>query len=153
MQQHFIRKSGTERWDLVDTDQAIKLRQPALELLNKMGFIEAVPHFKVQVDHFLLFGATLARMEKRFGDFLDQYNQGNLSCKNIVLLGGIRKLLEKEITAIHTELGAGYDEFLKILGKQSTELTEADALRFIWQTRATTNLKAQFQEGKNLFFC
>jgi hypothetical protein len=152
MQQHFIRKSGTERWHLVDTSQDQALRQPALELLRQMGFVEAIPYFKAQSDYFLLFGAKLARMEQRFKDFLDQSTQGTLQCKNIVLLGGVRKLMEDEIATIQAELGTQYDQFLKSLDKQPTDLTEADALRFIWQTKATTDLKTQFQEGKNLFF-
>jgi hypothetical protein len=152
MQEHFIRKPGLERWHLEDTEQDKELRTPALELLRNMHLVEAIPYLSVNVDYFLLFGAKLPRMEQRFKDFLAQYNPGILQCKNIVLLGGVRKLMEDEVAVIQKELADEYDNFLKRLGKQSTELTEADALRFIWQTKAIGNLKAQFQEGKNLFF-
>lgn len=151
MQTHFIRKPGSERWDLVDSAQDQKWRPQALALLKRMGLIDAIPHTTVNADYFLLFGATLSRMEKRFADFLEQYQAGTLQYKNIVLLGGIRYLQPAELDSI--KQNSAFEAFLKDRKKTEATLTEADLWRFVWQTKATDALKAQFQESKhNLFF-
>jgi hypothetical protein len=152
MQQYFIRKPGLERWDLVDTPEEQEKREVALSLLSKMGFVNEIPHSQTTAKYYLLFGATLPRMEQRFQDFVQQYNQGTLQCSHIVLLGGVRKLKEDEIASISSGLGDRYADFVKTLNKQPKELTEADALRFIWEVHASNSLKAKFQEGKNLSF-
>lgn len=152
MQEHFIRKPSLERWDVVDTEQDKKLRIPALRQLINMGFVNAIPHFQVSVDYFILFGATLPRVEKRFNDFLVQYNAGTLQCKNIVLLGGVRKLQPSEIQALKNTPGNTFETFLKKLKKRELDLTEADMIRFVWMTKANNNLKRNFQEYKNLYF-
>jgi hypothetical protein len=151
MQMHFIRKPGSERWDLVDSPEDQKLRAQAFNLLKSMELVDAIPPTTVHADYFLLFGATLARIEKRFADFLEQYQRGTLTCKNIVLLGGIRYLRPTELDSI--KQNSTFDAFLKDQKKTEATLTEADLWRFVWQTKATDALKAQFQESKdNLFF-
>lgn len=151
MQASFIRKPGSERWDLVDSAQDQKLRPQALELLKKMGLVDAIPHTTVNADYFLLFGALLPRIEKRFNDFLEQYQAGNLHGNNIVLLGGVRNLQPEELASI--KQNSAFEAFLKDRKKTETMLTEADLWRFVWQTKATNALKNQFQESKhNLFF-
>ena len=152
MEEHFMRKSTLERLDLVDTEQDIKVRSSALRLLRNMDLVDAIPHFKVNVDYFLVFGGALPRVEKRFNDFLAQYNAGTLQCKNIVLLGSSKKLQHSEVEKIRNTLGVKYGDFLKDIDKQGSELTEADILRYIWRTKATANMKNKFQESKNLFF-
>ncbi|ACE06576.1 hypothetical protein Aasi_1254 [Candidatus Amoebophilus asiaticus 5a2] len=152
MEKYFIRKPGLERWDLVDTEQDAKARTEALRLLRNMDFIDPIPHFKVNVDYFLLFGATLPTVEKRFADFLAQYNSSTLQCKNIVLLAGDRKLRTHEIERMKNTLGVNFRDFLKDINRQESELTEADIMRYIWRTKAPASLKNNFQESKNLFF-
>jgi len=151
MQMHFIRKPGSERWDLIDSAQDQKLRPQVLDLLKRMGLVDAIPPTTVNADYFLLFGATLGRIEKRFTDFLEQYQTGTLNCKNIVLLGGVRYLQPTELDSI--KQNSTFASFLKDRKKTEATLTEADLWWFVWQTKATDALKAQFQESKhNLFF-
>jgi len=125
---------------------------PALRLLRNMDFVDAIPHFQVNADYFILFGASLPRVEKRFNDFLVQYNAGTLQCKNIVFLGGIRKLQPSEIQTLRNTPGKIFENFLKEIDKREVDLTEADILRFVWMTKATSTLKRKFQEPKNLYF-
>jgi hypothetical protein len=152
MQENFLRKSGLERWDLVDTAQDVRVRTAALKLLKNMGFVDAISHFKVSPDYFLLFGDSLPSVERRFNDFLEQYNAGTLQCKNIILLGSARGLKSDELRRIKDTLGNNFKDFLKDINKKESELTEADMLRYIWRTKAIINLKNKFQESKNLFF-
>jgi hypothetical protein len=152
MEEHFLRKPGVERWDLADTEQDTKARTEALRLFRNMDFIDAIPHFKVNVDYFLLFGATLPTVEKRFADFIAQYNSGTLQCKNIVLLAGDRKLRPQEIERMKNTSGVNFRDFLKDINRKESELTEADIMRYIWRAKAPASLKRNFQESKNLFF-
>ena len=154
MQENFIRKPGLERWDMVDSEVDKRLRTSALKLLRNMDLVDAIPHFRVDVDYFILFGASLPRVEKRFDDFLTQYNAGTLQCKHIVLLGGVRKLQPSEITRMKAIAipGISFADFLKELNIKQSDLTETHMLRFIWKAKATKLLKNQFQEHKNLFF-
>lgn len=152
MQQNFIRKAGQERWDLQDNSQDVVLRNQALALLKKMGLVNEIPHFQVDADYFLLFGATLSRSEQRFKDFVEQYTAGTLQCKNVILLGGVRKLQPSELDYIKDILGVSFINFLAKLGKKETDLTEADMLRFIWENEGPETLKSKFHESINLFF-
>jgi len=153
MEEYFIRKPSPTQLNLVaDTEQDVKVRSSALRLLRNMDFVDAIPHFRVNADYFLVFGGPLSRVEKRFNDFLIQYNAGTLQCKNIVLLGNSRKLQPSEVEKIRNTLGIKYGDFLKDIKKQGNQLTEADMLRYIWRTKATVNLKNKFQESVNLFF-
>ncbi len=154
MQTHFIRKPGSERWDLQDTELDKAVHNKALALFKEMGFMEETPYAQVSTDYFLLFGATLPGMEKRFKDFSEQYTAGTLQCKNIVLLGGVRKLLPNELKTIKSTLGTSFGDFLKDekINKTETDLTEADALRYLWYTKASLDLKSKFQEPHNLVF-
>ncbi|MCG8339973.1 MAG: hypothetical protein MI674_01680 [Cytophagales bacterium] len=152
MQENFLRRSGLERRDLGGDKPAQEVMEEALNLLRKMGFVDEIPPLAVQADYFLLFGAFTGRMEERFEDFVSQYEQGTLQCNNIVLLGGFRKLREDELAKIESEQ-ASFEEFLKKVGKERKEdLTEADAIRFIWDNKATERLKENFKEQVNLFF-
>jgi len=151
MQANFLRKPGEERWHLSDSDQDEKSRASALALLKKMSMVDEISHTKANADYFLVFGGILPRIEQRFKDFVVQYSQGTLHCQNIVLLGGVRKLQANELISIKKRLGTSLSHFLTRLHKEEEELTEADVLRFIWDTQATPALKLHFKEGKNLF--
>ena len=154
MQKNFLRPSGKERRDLVDSELDKKLRDKALKLLTNMGLVARVPHTTISVDYFFLFGAMIGAVERRFDDFLAQYNQKTLRCSNLVFLGGVRKLRQHEIEDIETKLGAqGLQAFLKQINKtDKKELTEADLLRFIWMQYAPDTMKVEFKENDNLFF-
>lgn len=152
MQEHFIRKPGLERWDLVDTTADTKVRTSALKLLKNMDMVDAIPHFKVNADYFILFGSTVPIVEMRFNDFLKQYNAGTLQCKNIVFLGGTRRLQPSEIERMKVISSVIFASFIKELNKQEAELTEADMLHFMWKVKAPSGLKYNFQERKNLYF-
>ncbi|MEL7063813.1 MAG: hypothetical protein AAFP00_08745, partial [Bacteroidota bacterium] len=85
MQENFLRKPGTERRDLANSQLDTKVQAEAMDLLSQMELVEEIPHTHVNVDYFLLFGAMLPKIETRLTDFIQQYNQGTLHCKNIVL--------------------------------------------------------------------
>jgi hypothetical protein len=154
MQESFIRKPGSERWDLKDAELDKEVRNEALALFQEMGFMKEIPHSQISTDYFLLFGAALPRMEKRFKDFLEQYTAGNLQCSYIAWLGSIRKLQPNELETMKSTLGTHFEDFLKDekVNKAETDLTEADVTRYLWNTYATAELKSKFQEPQNLVF-
>ena len=152
MQENFIRKTDSLRWDLEDSEQDKRLQPVALNLLKEMGFVDSTTISPIKTDYYILFGAGIGAIEKRFDDFLSQYNAGNLQCDKIILLGGNRKLQLKEIAFIESRLGRKqFAAFLKNIKKKKSELTETEALRFVWQTKANIILKRKFKEGTNLF--
>jgi len=157
MQKHFLRKSGLERWDLADTEKDKRLRSQALPLLKQMGMVDAIPAQPAAVDYFLLFGATLETMEVRFRDFLAQdkaqHPAGTLSCKNLVFLGGNRKLTKNELEKIKRVLAKNFKDFLKEINKKESSLVETDLWRFLWRTKASKAMKRQYSEEKgNVIF-
>ena len=154
MQASFLRKSGKERRDLADTSLDQKVKEQAMPCLMQMGFVEAIPHTEINADYFLLFGAMIGGIERRFRDFMEQYSQGTLHCKNLVLLGGTRALRAHEIKEMKQALGVeNFAKFLKKVQKiAETALTETDLFRFFWETYATEKIKERFKEGEHLFF-
>lgn len=154
MQINFLRPRGKERRDLVDSELDKQRRDEAINLLTNMGFIAAIPHAAINTDYFFLFGAMIGAVERRFNDFLAQYNQKTLQCRNLVFLGGVRKLRQHEIEGIEKKLGAqGLQDFLAQVSKAApNELTETDLLRFIWMQYAPDAMKTEFKENDNLFF-
>lgn len=154
MQANFIRKPGLERKDLKDNEEEQSLRPRALELLKLMGMVDEIPHSEVSADYLLLFGAMLNRMRSRFADFLIQHNQKTFKCRNVILLGGVRKIMKGEMATIEHDFTDEYiQQLLTQVGKQDRScLTEADLWRVVWDQEASEELKANFKEGKNLFF-
>ncbi|MEL6606764.1 MAG: hypothetical protein AAFP88_00745 [Bacteroidota bacterium] len=151
LQAHFLRKPGQERTDIQDDSFDASTMAQAIQLLRQMSLVDEIAYTPTQVvDYFLLFGAMTQRMTSRIQDFVKQYEKG-VRCKNIILLGGVRKLREHEITFLKG-LKMSFPAFLQKLGKQEKELTEADAFRAIWDTNVPTKTKVRFTEGKNLFF-
>ncbi|MEL6412678.1 MAG: hypothetical protein AAFQ08_00965, partial [Bacteroidota bacterium] len=157
MQEKLFRVLGQERRDLEESKEHQQRKPAAMKLYRAMGFLDALPPAsdnKVPIDHFLVFGAMIDKVKARFKDFVTQYTQQGLRCKNLVLLGGVRVLIQHEIEKIESELGEqGLQQFLNQLKKTDKQtLTEVDLFRFMWSEYATDELKAAFEEGKNLFF-
>ncbi len=157
MQEHFLRKPGQERRDLTDGESDSKVNEQAMALIQTMGFVDAIEkedkESKKKIDHFLIFGAMIERIETRFKDCVAQHEAGE-QMGNIVFLGGVRPLRQHETTAVEGALDKeGLEAFLKKVGKtDKAALTEADLCRFVWEQYATAKMKTAFEEGKNLFF-
>lgn len=116
MQAHFLRKPTQELRDMAPAVVTPDVQDQAYALLQAMGFIDEIPHTAVEADYFLLFGAFTTRKKTRFRDFIDQYEQELLRCKQLVLLGGIRYLREDEIADIQETLekaGSSLPTFLQ----------------------------------------
>lgn len=155
MQKNLLRQRGKERRDLKENEHDQVLKEKALLLYRAMGFIDGFAHTPTndaEIDHFLVFGAMIGAVEKRFKDFVAQYNQG-LRCKHLALLGGVRKLREHEIKHIEEAFDEeSLRQFLSSIHKERETLTEADLFRFVWERYATADMRTDFKEGVNLFF-
>jgi hypothetical protein len=135
-----------------DTEKDKKVRQQALSLLKDMGFVEAIPSKPAVVDYFLLFGANLQAAEKRFNDFIKQYQAGKVVPKNIVFLSTNEKLHASELQSIKKALGVSLPDFLKEIIKKEALLTKGDIWHFLWKTKAPKELKEAFPGTSHLFF-
>ena len=133
MQAHFLRKPTQELRDMAPAVVAPDVEDQAYALLRAMGFMDEIPHTAVDADYFLLFGAFTTRKKTRFRDFLDQYEQEILRCRQLVLLGGIRYLREDEIADMQETLekaGSSLPTFLQARHKWAAFQQQLAQLRY-----------------------
>ncbi len=108
-QSNYLRKPGSERWQIKDGDDLMKHREAIWKVLEHLGVIAvAEPKFKAY-DHVFLLGALQSRVELRRKSLEDMVNKHHLKVDNTYLLGGKRPLQpEKEslgsLEGINTEL-------------------------------------------------
>jgi hypothetical protein len=149
-----LKKTDLESRSIVDkdTEKDKKVRQQALSILKDMDFVEAIPQKPAAVDYFLLFGANLQTAEKRFNDFVRQYQAGKVVPKNIVFLSTNERLHASELQSIKKSLGVSLTDFLKEVIKKEALLTKGDIWHFLWKTKAPKELKDAFPTTSHLFF-
>lgn len=136
-----LRKEGTERWNLAD-NPALKSRMNEIEsLFKECGFVSAAPIAEpLDVNHCLVFGARVERMEKRILETV-AYLQRNLKVSgHIFLLGSSRKLVDAELDYLRKIIELkDKNEWLDAL-KDSSEATEANAFRCLWECLAPAGM-------------
>lgn len=87
-QKYWIRPAGKERWEI---EGELENKTEVMELASELGFIHEIYPLKQEYDYCLLFGATVARMEKRLNYAVKLWNKG-VRFKKIVFLTGARPL-------------------------------------------------------------
>jgi hypothetical protein len=117
-QQHWLRKPGTERYELTDRDYTASQEQ-LLSLLASLNLIDTIEAKQAQTpyDTVLVHGAMAYSVRSRIQFLIAEYQRG-IRFKQVVLLSGDRPLHpEKEI------------EYIKLGLK-----TEADMIEYLWET-------------------
>ena len=101
----FLRKEGTERWDLEDNVLKQNYYQTFNSLFQELGFVSPKSiDFEVKADHNPNFGARVERMEKRIREIV-LYLEKNLEIKgNLFLSGSNRKLIQEEKDYLKSKL-------------------------------------------------
>lgn len=132
-----MRPPGTEVWDLSDNPTKEQNCQAIDALLQTLGFIFSKSiDSEITVDHCIIFGATIQRMEMRIRQTLD-YLQEKLTVKgHIFLLGGIRPLNEDEIKYFHSmleNLGEDRKKHWREKLEMPGECIEANAFVLLWE--------------------
>lgn len=146
----FLRKEGLERWHLEDGPNHQEYRQIFDLLFKELGFFlpKTLDHF-MEVDHCIIFGATMERMEKRVIATIG-YLKNQLHVKNhLVLLGSQRKLIPIEVKQLHYKIESLEEkqkkEWLNFFEDQE-QLTEANAFIFLWRIHAPKEMQVQLEE-------
>lgn len=132
-----LRKPGTERWDLEDQPSLIENRHAIVQLLQQLGFVSPKAFdCEICVNHCIIFGALVERMETRIIETLNCLNNGLKVAGHIFLLGSNRKLIAKEIDDLKSKLetveGAQKDYWNEVFNDPD-QLTEANAFTFLWE--------------------
>jgi len=87
-QKCWIRPAGKERWEI---EGELTEKSEVIPLAAELGFIHEIYPLEKEYDYCLLFGATVARMEKRLNYAIKLWNEG-VRFKEIVFLTGFRPL-------------------------------------------------------------
>lgn len=132
-----LRKEGTERWHQEDNSTKQQYRQTINELLQELGFV--LPQnldSDMTVDHCVVFGARVERMERRIVETL-YFLENNLEVSgHIFLLGSNRKLIPAEKEYLNSKLES-FENSQKIYWEEVfndlEQATEANAFVFLWR--------------------
>ena len=123
-QQAWLRKAGTERWEmetyLTEQDAALK------KLFHEMNMFEAIQPQQKQYTYFLLLGALFKTMDQRFAHAIELYNSG-IRFDAIVLLAGARPALPAQGENETTFLNYNKAQYLNQIPQ-----TESEMLQFVY---------------------
>src|SRR3989339_933035 len=117
----WIRKPGTERWDIVDT--IIDNRDQFFTFFKKLHLIDQVDPSKKQYDYALWMGAAYPRIETRLTHLIALWQQGK-RFHHLILLAGARPLTESEKSAMVIAYNLKEDAVLE---------TETDAMKMVYE--------------------
>ena len=118
----WIRKPGTERWDMIDTQQ--DSRDKYFDLFNQLHLIEEIkPQYK-KYDYVLLMGCAYPLLEKRIQYLIDLWQAG-IMFERVVILTGARPLTDAEKKL--------FIEEYKITESNFVPQTEADIMNLVYQ--------------------
>ena len=141
----FLRKPGSERWDLNDAEAMKENKALFDSLFQRLGFNrESLLTTSIKVDHCVVFGASAPRVETRIISTLDSLRNGLSITGHIFLLGSNRKLtddekrnLEDKVKSLPADKQAYWNETFA-----NPELaTEANACSFLWNFLVSQDLK------------
>ncbi|MDP3787802.1 MAG: hypothetical protein Q8Q60_00620 [Candidatus Chromulinivorax sp.] len=119
----WIRKPGTERWDINEEDRGNK--ELIHRQLMKMNLIDTVTPSKKKYDYALWMGAAYPRMQTRFAYLVKLWEKG-VRFDQIVLLSGARPLTDGEQSALVHDFNLG----------SKASITEADAMKLVYENTA-----------------
>ncbi len=129
----WIRKPGTERWDINEQDRGNK--ELIHRQLMKMNLIDAVTPSKKKYDYALWMGAAYPRVQTRFEYLVQLWEQG-VRFDQIVLLSGARPLTDAEQHALVQNFNLSDDQI---------PTTEAEAMKLVYKNSAMPESMKQVQ--------
>ncbi len=147
-QKGWLRKAGTERWEMDNAREELK---PALEpLFQKLGIIDEVAPTAKQYTYGLILGATITSMRERFAYALDLWKKG-VVCTHLVFLVGERPLDPvKESEAVLYDAHNMYLPFRPDWKRQNVQpKTETDAAKLLFDQ---ANLPKEFKDSVKITF-
>jgi len=83
----WLRKTGTERWEM--EDPYADRREALLTHLDNLGCVQAVEPMAQRYDYALVFGASIHALRSRLAYFFELYERG-IRCNTVVILTGAR---------------------------------------------------------------
>jgi len=107
-QKHWLRKEGTERWNLKDSAD-MQRNTELREILTLLDLLAERTPSKTEYEYALLQGALQSRVETRMDYLIALWGRG-IRCNQIVVLGGQRPLM-KDREPLATTLSEGATEF------------------------------------------
>ena len=125
-QKLWLRKSGTERWEI---EQYVTEHEHAIRsLLYKMHMYQEIEPALQNYEYVLVLGALFGRIKDRMQYVIDLWNKG-VRFKKLVLLGGARPVIPMQGENIESyKAWAGVDE-LRVLERQ----TETDVFKLVYE--------------------
>lgn len=142
-----LRKEGTERWDLKDNAVLLENAEKIKGLFCAMGLWSETPkriEGEIAVDHCIIFGATVTRMERRVQRTLEYLSKNVGVTGHVFLLGSIRKLTEAELLELRTKIGGmnlEQQRYWTEVFADPREATEANAFLMLWNNNVSTELR------------
>jgi len=120
-QSEWLRKPGTERWDIVDS--FVGNKDKFFELFTKMDLIDQVDTQRKEYEHALWMGATFSRIKDRLNHLIELWSDG-VRFNNLVILSGARPLTdgEKSLAVSSYQLTDG-----------SCPQTEAELMKMVYE--------------------
>lgn len=91
-QKQWLRNPDQERWHMAEI--SVPQKERIKSLLGMLYLQEEIKPIKKNYDYCLMLGATVQRVRTRFAYLLDLHKQG-VTCQQIIMLGGKRRLDEK----------------------------------------------------------
>lgn len=145
-----FRRAGTERWHQKDSLALIQNKEILQHLLSNLGFLQKMPlTTNVEVDHCIIFGATVLPIKKRIIETVEYLRQQVQVNGKIFLLGSTRKLKSDEITYLKN-LSTNMDNEQKKaswtkLFSQAAFCTEANAMQCLWEVFVDKDIQKKYE--------
>lgn len=115
----WMRKEGSERWDIADSN--VENKDQFFALFDQLNLVDVINPTQQQYDYVLLMGATYFRMKTRLQHAINLFNQG-VRFDAIVLLAGARPLTDVEKADLSEDLQDG----------DAMPTTETEAVKFLY---------------------
>lgn len=142
-QEHFLRKSNAERWEMKNKFEKIlsqKKKEELRQLFKKLEMVDALYPQKENYDVVLILGATVPRMRQRIKSLEDYWRKG-MRAKKIVFLTGDRPLTAPNETKAH--LIDQNDSTIQFrpgwTAPETLPKTEAEGAQFAWNQVVSDN--------------
>lgn len=141
-----LRKPGSERWEIND-HPSWQAKQDDLEkLVDQLGFSQDQSLKKhCSVDHCIIFGARVERMETRISETLITLMKKAVKAEHIFLLGSKRKLVSEELAILAEKIEHIHNEKQKLYWKEvfasEEHATEANACALLWECNVPSELE------------
>lgn len=141
----FLRKEGSERWDLKDSEAMEANKDHFDALFQSLGFNqESLLKTAIGVDHCVVFGAAIARLETRLIKTFKNLQNNLRVTGHVFLLGSNRKLTESEKTELLRKIESLPEErkaYWTETFQKEEFATEANAFSFLWELLVPPDLK------------